>query len=161
MKMIFFVSYLMCCVANAQIDLFVDSVSVYNISTKLRFDEINEDVEKGPFMYISCVLHNSSDSTIELYPSKSTIRATFYHENFKRSIKVFPLPFIDNETIQLLPKQKAGFSFGVNPFLKDALDDSKQDYTEDIIKALPTLKITYSDQKSRTKSCMIKSVSIR
>ena len=147
---------------KAQINLSIKEMNIYNINNITPKNTINEGVEDGPFIDGVCVLNNNTDSTVVLYPSKSKIRLLFRYKEKLYSTDIFPLAFIENDTIILLPKQIQDVSFGVNLLLGTGiLNKDRKNYTNELLEILPTIKISYEDKGLNIKSSEITNVNVR
>ncbi|NLM68103.1 MAG: hypothetical protein GX180_13165, partial [Enterococcus sp.] len=100
--------------ANAQLNFKIEELSLSNYNINLKEDIFDEDLESGPYLYFKCVITNDSKDTVTLRPSNSITNIVFSYKKKNYKIEVEPLPFVDNEKLQLSPKKTATLDFGSN-----------------------------------------------
>ena len=148
--------------ADAQLIFQIDEVwlSYYNII--FDSDVIDEDLGKGPYVYVQCLIINNSDTVIILNPSKSNIKIAFRYNKSDYEFEVYSLSFKDNKELILSPKDSINFSFGSYLLLgTDIFNYKEGNYTKQMLSILPTLKVRYKDDKIEMKTSGIKNVVIK
>lgn len=136
----------------SQIELKIKELKVSNINIKPNLQVINEDLENGPFINFICSFKNCSKEKIILHPSKSKFYVLFNFKGTQHEQKVFPLAFLDYDTISIEEKQCEEVFFGTylllgTPYLKK----NGGDYTSEMLQILPTLKILYKENDGNLK----------
>lgn len=149
-------------IANAQLCFKIEELSLSNYNIELKENIIDEDLEKGPYVYFKCIITNNSEDTVILRPSNSIINIVFSYKKKSYRIEVESLPFVDNEKLQLSPKETATLDFGSNLLLgTDIFSDKKVNYIEEMLAILPTIGIIYKDNNIKLRTDEIKSVELR
>jgi hypothetical protein len=148
--------------ADAQLIFKIEEIwlSYYNIN----FDSniIDEDLGKGPYIYVQCLIVNNTDTSIVLKPSKSKSKIVFRYNKSDYELEVYPLPFSDYKEIILTPNDSIDLSFGSYLLLGTNVFNYKQsDYTKEMLSILPTLKVAYQDEKINIYTSEIKNVIIK
>jgi hypothetical protein len=92
-------------IANAQLSFKIEELSLSNYNIELKENIINEDLTSGPYVYFKCIITNNSEDTVILRPSNSITNIVFSYKKKSYKIEVEPLPFVDNEKLQLSPKK--------------------------------------------------------
>lgn len=149
-------------ITNAQLSFKIEELSLSNYNIELKDNVIDEDLENGPYVWIKCAISNNTDDVITLMPERSIIAIVFGYHKQSYTIEVVPLPFVDNETLQILPDKAVTLEFGSNLLLgSDIYNSKKGDYTKEMLAILPTLKIIYNDKTNKLQTDEIKSVVIK
>ncbi len=103
--------------------------------------------EDGPFVKLQCSLINNSDSTRTIQPSSASYYIKFRFDGVNYRSEVFPLAFMDNESIELKNGQKIEFVISDSFLLRTPIYSvNKRNYANDLIKILPTLKLVYRER---------------
>ena len=141
---------------DAQIESTIQKIQVYDINVQISKDHFREGDTDGPFIQINFIFKNNTDSIIKLHPSKSEMIISFQYKNRYFSRNGFSLPFMDNDSLVILPHQQYENSVGVKLFLGTSiLKENDNDYRIELIETLPTIKLLYKDKKLRVKSSEI------
>ena len=146
---------------NAQIDFIIKKIQVSKTNVQISNDIIREGDEDGPFVNIFFSFKNNTDSILKLHPSKSEMIIQFQYKNRYNSKDGFPIPFMDNDSLIILPHQQYESFVGVNLFLGTFIFHEKNnDYRIELIEVLPTLKLFYKEKKIRIKTSEILDVEV-
>lgn len=140
-----------------QIDFFISELEISKIDVSKNENVIfDESFFDGPHLHFECVLSNNSVEKTVIYPAASRLQLSFYVEGNQYEIEVFALTFQDNESLTINPGETLSFTFGVNFLLgTPILDENKTDYSQDLIKILPTLGLKYIDYNISLQTCKI------
>lgn len=158
---LFIITILICLNINAQIVFLVKNIQVSNINIPISKDIIREHDNEGPFILITFLFKNNTDSIIKLHPSKSEMIIQFQYKNRYFSQNGIPVPFMDNDSMFILPHQQYESFVGVNLFQGTRiLKENNNDYRMELIETLPTLKLFYKEKKIRIKSSEILDVEV-
>ena len=156
-----YIAILMCLNINAQLILSIKNIKVSNINVPILKDHFREGDNDGPFVLLDFVLKNNTDSIIRLHPSKSEMIIQFQYKNLNYSQKVFPIRFMDNDTLLISPHQQYESFVGEDLLLGTfILKSNNNDYRIELIEILPTIKLFYKDEKIRIKSSEILNVEV-
>jgi len=146
---------------KSQISFSINELNVYNINIVVSKNTYNEGAEDGPIIDGLFTIKNNTDSCVTIYPSKSNIQILFSFMEKQYSTNLYPLSFMENDTIILSPLQKEEVSFGTNLLLgTDILNTDKKNYTYELLQILPTIRISYKDKKLNIKTTEIQNVKI-
>jgi len=146
---------------DAQIEFIIKKIQVYDINVQISKDILREHDNEGPFVQLNFIFKNNTDSIIKLQPSKSEIIISFQYKNRYFSQNGFPLLFMDNDSLIILPHQLYENSVGVNLYLGTSiLKKNDNDYRIELIETLPTIKLIYKDKRTRAKSSEILGVEV-
>ncbi|NCB96862.1 MAG: hypothetical protein EOM36_00675 [Bacteroidia bacterium] len=149
-------------IANAQLSFKIEELSLSNYNIELKENIINEDLTSGPYVYFKCIITNNSEDTVILRPSNSITNIVFSYKKKSYKIEVEPLPFVDNEKLQLSPKKTAALDFGSNLLLgTDIFNYKKGNYIEEMLAILPTIGVIYKDNNIKLRTDEIKNVELR
>ncbi len=144
---------------GAQIELKIKRIQISNINVPISKKYLREGDADGPFVYMFFVFKNNTDSILKLHPSQSEMVISFQHKNRYFSQNGFPLPFMDNDSLIILPHQQYENSVGLNLFLGTSiLKKNDNDYRIELIEVLPTVKLFYKDKRIRVMSSEILAV---
>lgn len=146
----------------AQLSFKIEELSLSNYNVELNRSIIDEDSECGPYIVLKCSILNETNDSVLLKPAHSNIYIVFSYKRSDYIIDVFPLPFIDDETLIIAPKGKADLAIGSYPLLGTKIFNSKQgDYTKEMLSILPTLKVVYQDEGTKIRTDEIKDVILK
>lgn len=147
-RLIFFLlAVISCSDIFSQIEFRIQEMHVSNIKTTKSKNIDKEFEDDGPYLNFKCILTNISESVIILHPSKSRFLLTFYFQGDRYQHELIDLAFSDHDSISLTVKNPIEVSLGINILLgTPILKNNKMDYTEEMLKILPTIKILYNDQ---------------
>jgi hypothetical protein len=108
------------------------------------------------------VIINNTKDTIIMRPANSVIDIVFRYQKKSYKIEVDPLPFVDNEKLQLPPKKTIALDFGNNLLLgTDIFNYRKGNYIEEMLVILPTIRIIYKDNNIKLQTDEIKDVELK
>ncbi len=146
----------------SQLDLKINELIVSNITVQLSENIIDEDIEDGPYLSMICVIKNTTDSLINIHPSESNFLISYNYKGEKYSFEIVALPFIDNDSIVLLPGKLVDLNLGINLLLgTPILIKNKCDYSVEMLEILPTLKLVYIEKNMIIKSSEINRVTVK
>lgn len=149
-------------IGKAQLSFKIDKLSLSNYNIELKNDIIDEDLENGPYVYFNCVITNNTKDTLFMRPANSIVEIAFRYQKKSYKIEVEPLPFVDNEKLQLPPKKTIALDFGSNLLLgTDIINYRKEDYIEEMLVILPTIRIIYKDDNIKLQTDEIKNVELK
>lgn len=159
MKKLIFLVIIICFSWNSygQIEFRVKTMKISNITFDLNSDYIDEEYEDGPYFHLNCVMKNISSDSIFLNTSTSHfyVEYTFDNEVFKEKLEVLQWSH-EEVAIPLANCEKINFIMGINIFLGTSiLKENKENYTSELIKILPTLKIIYVDNSSNIRLVLL------
>ena len=158
---LFSIAIIMCLNINAQFVFSLKNIKVSKINVPTSKDYFKEGDADGPFVNMFFLLKNNTDSVIKLHPNKSEMIIQFQYKNKYFSQNGFSLPFMDNDSLIILPHQQYENSVGVNLFLGTSiLKENNNDYRIELIEVLPTLKLFYKEKRIRIKSSEILDVEV-
>lgn len=134
---------------KAQIKLDIENIRIGYYNVDFTQEEIDEDMENGPYVHFQCILRSVRDS-IKIMPSEINVEILFYYEKllFQKKVIIFPWEWENNNFITI---GKEGIKFECGTLLmNDAclFEDKKGDYREELLKIIPTIKIVFQDRKS-------------
>ena len=160
-NILFSIAIIMCLNINAQFILSIKNIKVSKINVPISKDYFREGDNDGPFVQLYFVLKNNTDSVIILHPRKSEMIIQFQYKNRYCSQNGFPISFMENDSLIILPHQQYENSVGVNLLLGTLLlKSNNNDYRTDLIEILPTIKLFYKEKKIRIKSSEILNVEV-
>ena len=149
-------------IINAQLDFKVDELILSQIVVPIDRDVIDEDLESGPFAWFKCCIYNKTDSPIVIYPSTSVCYIEYNYQDRKYKFGSIPMPFTDLDSRILASNQIAELYFGIYLFTGTPIYKTNNgDYTYEVIKVLPTLKIRYVDKLYNILSSDVKRVIVK
>ena len=151
----------LCFNINAQFILSLRNIKVSKINVPISKDYYREGDTEGPFVNMFFTLKNNTDSIIKLHPSKSEMIISFQYKNRYFSRNGFPLPFMDNDSLIIMPHQQYESFVGVELFLGTSiLKENNNDYRIELIEVLPTIKLIYKEKRIRVTSSEILDVEV-
>jgi len=161
LTIIFSIAIIMCFNINAQLVFSLKNIRVSKINVPILKDHFREGDTDGPYVQIFFILKNNSDSIIKLHPSKSEMTVQFQYKNSNYSQKVFPITFMEKDTLLISPHQQYESLVSNNLLLGTfILKSNNNDYRIELIEILPTIKLFYRDDKIRIKSSEILNVEV-
>jgi hypothetical protein len=147
--------------AIGQIEFKISEINVSNIEVSLNPDIIDEDLRKGPYVLINCVIENNTDSILVLYPSGSETNICFSYKDDVYFNELFSLSFLEKDSLELIPKQKITIIWGIYILLgTPILESAQEDYTIEMLEILPTLKVIYRDKNLKIEATEIFKVNV-
>lgn len=143
--MLLFAVFLTNTVRSQELKLEMDSIKISGIIYE-KSDKISVSEGKGPFFSISVRVYNSMYCPVTFFPSTAEFSLNFYHDFIKYEKRIFPLAFMDNEEIILMPGEEIDFKFDELIFVGTPIYYTrKNDYSIDLIKIMSTLEFVYKD----------------
>lgn len=152
----------LCGTVGAQINLSIKSMKVSNIDIKMPQSKkiIDEEIDQGPFIYVTLLFTNNNDSAFVLFSPKSELTLSFHYKGESYSMGVVPYPY-DRDTMKLLPQQNREINFGANLLIGTRiLKANNRNYTKEMLEILPTISVLYRNEGVKTKSTEILDVKI-
>jgi hypothetical protein len=145
---------------SQHVELQIDTLRISSI--KRNPTEVYEILhEDGPVVMMIVSIENNSDSTVILKPSKARYFIAFNFDGEHYQQETFPLAFMDNEKIQLIPRQTIQFYVADNLFIGTPIySEGKADYSNDLLRTLPTLKFKYRDANVSVETSNVKFVEL-
>ncbi|UII26773.1 hypothetical protein LVD15_26350 [Fulvivirga maritima] len=158
--LLIFATILCAQVFGQDLSIYIDSVSVNRIKKNTNPDIVNIH-ENGPYVEMKVVICNKSGETITISPVSASYYLSYNFEGEKHEKELFPLGFMDNKMVDIRPHQEVRFSVKDDIFYGTPIFSvSKEDYTTEIIKALPTLGFTYKQKGIKVLTNEIRNVII-
>ena len=167
---LFFLLILATSLAKAQVLTF-DTLVVSKVVYQTNYN-ILADHYFGPSVYCVIEVANTTDTTLFLHPSKSTIFMQFSYKGKdytgKAGLPFSLLTFYEKEELCIEKGGTYQLKFGTSIFLgteilTDLLEGEKKDvydYSLEILQVLPTLRIVYEEEGFRLSSCGINNVTV-
>ena len=146
---------------NAQIVLTLKNIKVAKINVPISENFIREGDDEGPYVNMFFVFNNNTDSVLKLHPSNSKMILQFRYENKYFNQNIFAIPFMDSDTLIIMPHQQYESFVGESLLLGTSiLKHNNNDYRIELIEILPTIKLVYMETKINIKSSEILNVEI-
>ena len=125
-------------------------------------NKISVSERQGPFITLICNIINQTAHSITIYPSTARFYLTYSHDSEIYRKQLFPLAFMDNERVQILPGKQVEFEVDERIFIGTPIySTEKKDYLIDLTKSLPTLELIYKDRIQQLTTKMVKNVIIK
>ena len=156
------------CTLHAQ-NLKIKNIVISRVITKIENNVHEKDENKGPRAYFKIEFENNTDTILVLDPahSKFTLQFRYNGLDYRRKVRsVFLSSFNEIKEIRLKPNEKYPVEFGIRIFSGTNLIKEKKsnknsyDYSQEILKALPTLQLQYMDPDLRIISGKIENTEI-
>jgi len=154
------------CNANSQ-NLKIKNIVISRVITKIE-NNVHEKYEnEGPRAYFKVELENNTDTILTLDPSHAKFMLQFRYNGLdyrRKVLSVFLASFNELKEIRLKPDEKYPVEFGMRIFSGTDLVKEKKnnknsyDYSQEILKALPTLQLQYMDPDLRITSGKIENI---
>lgn len=146
----------------SQTRLIINEIHVSNIEPNLSDSIFNGDEEEGPLLHIKCSILNNTNNDLKLVPSELWILCSFNYKNLTYQKDLTTFSFGDNDSLVVPSGGKIEFSVASHIFLGTPLWNQRKDnYTNELIEALPTLQIYYQDPHNKLYSQEIQNVFIK
>lgn len=145
----------------AQLSFKINKLTFSNVVIETDQNVIDEDMENGPYASFDCVITNRSNDAVTLFPSKSQTTISFNYKEVSYTNEVFPMPFIDRDSLVLQPDQNTSLVFSTPILLGTPMmnvDSINGDYTGILRAIKPQLEITYKDPSVEIRTDEIKHV---
>lgn len=137
--------------AQTQLSLEIDKLIISSIK---RPNNDYIDHYDGPSLKFYCLVINESDKSVPIHPSHLNIFFSYYFDSHYYEKKEVSLNFPDTEPIVLASRDTISFSFQDHILLGLGLLNTKEDFSLELIKILPTIDV-------RIDSCNKKSIHSR
>jgi hypothetical protein len=148
--------------AEAQLIFTIEELHLtnYNVVEDTTMLLLSEHLWNGPTISVTCSIKNVTDDTITLHPKKSAIEVIFRHNNTNHYSSVFPVPFLENETLAIHPNQTIDFWFWQYLLIgTDIIQPTNYyNYTNDLLQIVSTIKIMYREKGIKLQTQEIKNV---
>lgn len=146
---------------SQKVELEVSNVKVSNYkyveSGKVSMHDI-----QGPFLILRCKIINHTPDTVTIYPSKARYYLIYNYESETYKRELFPLAFTDNISLEIPSGQFVEFTADELMFIGTPMFNAeKKDYYIDLIRALPTMEVTYKDRKYQLSAKGVNEVKIK
>ncbi len=146
--------------ANAQVSFKIEELWLSHYNVKSDSIEIDEDKEDGPYVYAVCHIINEVDSSIVLQSSTAKCKITFRYNSLDYEWDVVPL-FSDEKKL-ILPKDTIIMRCGTELLLgTDIFNCKKGNYMTEMLQILPTVKVTYQDDKIKMCTSEVRNVILK
>jgi hypothetical protein len=153
--------------SNAQINFVIEELKLFNYHNFVSQENIiwDEDIIQGPTVTFNCLIYNNTFDTITLNTKIATVEVIFNYKRKKYKLQSFPLPFLRNDSIILMPNKMINLMFSEHlvlgtDIMKHNNISKSYDYTKEMLEILPTLKVIYREQNIELQSTEIKNVII-
>nr|WP_321374086.1 hypothetical protein [uncultured Bacteroides sp.] len=168
----FIFSLLFCSVIACSVlgqNLKIKNIVISRVITKIENNVHEKDENKGPRAYFKIELENNTDTVLVLDPAHSKFMLQFRYNGLdyrRKVLSVFLSSFNEIKEIRLKPNEKYPVEFGIRIFSGTNLIKEKKsnknsyDYSQEILKALPTLQLQYMDPDLRIISGKIENTEI-
>ncbi len=168
----FIFSLLLCSVIGCSVhgqNLKIKKIVISRVITKIENNVHEKDENKGPRAYFKIELENNTDTVLVLDPAHSKFMLQFRYNGLdyrRKVLSVFLSSFNEIKEIRLKPNEKYPVEFGIRIFSGTNLIKEKKsnknsyDYSQEILKALPTLQLQYMDPDLRIISGKIENTEI-
>lgn len=146
----------------SQTRLVINEINVSNIEPNLSDSIFDGDEEEGPLLHIKCSILNNTNNDLKLVPSELWILCSINYKNKTYQKDLTTFSFGDNDSLVVPSGGKIEFSVASHIFLGTPLWNQRKDnYTNELIEALPTLQIYYQDPRNKLYSQEIQNVFIK
>ncbi len=133
--------------SQSKMRLLISELTISNFKINLHDEIYDEDETDGPFIYLKCVLNNNSDTNINLFPSKANIYMSFRYNGLDYIVNTETRPFTNIDSLLIFPKEQVCFYIGSNFLLGTPIwDEKREDYSQVLLKIIPTVKIHYKGE---------------
>jgi hypothetical protein len=148
-------------------NLKIKNIDISRVITKIENNVHEKDENKGPRAYFKVELENNTDTVVLLDPAHSKFMLQFRYNGLdyrRKVLSVFLSSFNEIKEIRLNPHEKYPVEFGIRIFSGTNLVKEKKskknyyDYSQEILKALPTLQLQYMDPDLRIISGKIENI---
>ena len=142
--------------SNAQVEFYIDTLEVSNYKRNIKanygpYDEVYHDLIQGPYIVFNCVFINNTTDTISLNLYSGDYYAIYNYNNtnykyemrkddFRMLLKPATLTPFDTVKITI-----SNYIFQYNP-LNPYPNILNHDFSPDLQKVLPTLKLMFNEK---------------
>jgi len=150
-------------------NLTIKCITISRVITKIKNNVHEKSENEGPRADFKLEFENNTDSTITLDSSHSKFMLLFRYNglDYKRKVlSLFLESFNEMKEVHIKPNEKYPVEFGIRLLSGTSLVKEKQsksdyyDYSQEILKTLPTLKIQYMDPDLRITSNKTENIDI-
>ena len=150
-------------------NLTIKCITISRVITKIKNNVHEKSENEGPRANFKLEFENNTDSTITLDSSHSKFMLLFRYNglDYKRKVlSLFLESFNEIKEVRIKPNEKYPVEFGIRilsgtGLIKDKKNKSDYyDYSQEILKTLPTLKIQYMDPDLRITSNKTENIDI-
>ncbi len=134
---------------KAQLELDIENIVISNYNVDFNQEEMDEDMENGPYVHFQCHIRNKSDS-IKINPSMIKVQIMFYYNNcqYIEDLIIFPWDYSSNKSLII---DKKGIEFECGTLIMNVanlFEDKKGDFRELLMKIMPTVKIIFHENEN-------------
>jgi len=134
---------------KAQMKLNIENIVISNYHVDFSQEEMDEDMENGPYVHFQCYLRNHGDS-IKINPSKVKVIISFFYNRtlYTDELIIFPWNYSDEKSVMI---DKDGVKFECGTLIMNVanlFEDKKGDYRELLLKIIPTVKIIFEESEN-------------
>lgn len=160
------ISLTIACTLHGQ-NLKIKNIVISRVITKIENNVHEKHENEGPRAYFKVELENNTDTVLVLDPAHSKFMLQFRYNGLdyrRKVLSVFLSSFNELKEIRLKPNEKYPVEFGIRIFSGTNLNKEKKsnkncyDYSQEILKALPTLQLQYMDPDLRIISGKIENI---
>ncbi len=150
-------------------NLKIKNIVISRVITKIENNVHEKHENEGPRAYFKIELENNTDTVLVLDPAHSKFMLQFRYNGLdyrRKVLSVFLSSFNELKEIRLNPNEKYPVEFGIRIFSGTTLTKEQKsnknyyDYSQEILKALPTLQLQYMDPDLRIISGKIENIDI-
>ena len=166
MRIVIIIIFTLITISTKSQVLNIDKIEVSRVITKIE-NVTTDNQEKGPVIGVKMNIINTTDSAIILHPSMANLEVLFSNNDKKYVQKIVPfslLYFYEKKELLIQKGDSYALKFSFRIFSgTDILQYGNRkiyDYSLEILKTLPTIKISYKDDKFNLTTCGIRSIEI-
>lgn len=147
--MLLFIFIIVFFTLKAQMELNIENIVISNYNVDFSQEEMDEDMENGPYVHFLCYLRTHGDS-MKIIPSKVKVIISFFYNKhlYTDELIIFPWNY-SNEKSVIIDKDGVNFECGTLIMnIANLFEDKKGDYRELLLKIIPTVKIIFQESES-------------
>lgn len=145
---------------HAQLTLVLPHIKLYHYNVNLQKGELIEGLD-GPVIAINCTIKNLTNDFIQINPPSSSISILFNFNNKTYEKRIEPFFYQDFKSILLGLNKEVSFSISDKILLGTGIYCSeKLNYTKEMLKILPTIRVRYVQDAIEIYSTAIFSVEV-
>ena len=142
--------------------LIIEELNVSHFKIKKNPNVFIEGESDGPFVRIIFTVNNNTEKDVFLKPNYNNLILSFNYDGEKITEKMVWESEEGQNCLEIKANHSREFSTSTYLFLGTSiLEEKKYDYTLELLKVLPTLKLKYSDAKLELISTIINNVIIK
>jgi hypothetical protein len=131
---------------KAQVRFNIEVMSMSNIKSENNDNIFIEGKENGPLIVLDCLIKNEGKDDIKLLLSKSSTNLLFNYKGDNFKIELKSLSFDLRDSVILKCNENLNLYFQSYFLLGTSLwKEEKQDYTDNLLEILPTIRVQYKD----------------